>query len=633
MMNGTRTAFRAMALTLGFDVLAAGFAMAIAIIARWASVEGGTPPGFALLVLVASLTFASSAAVSFFLLGIHRQVWRHMGANDAIRILQGVGLATLIFLPTIFLWNRLVGLPRSSIVIAVLFWVAALFVGRMIALSRSTREPLQFFQRIPKDAKKAILVGDEDAAAKVIAKLRRENGRAKIRLLGLLTTGRAEPGRAIRGVPVLGSMNDLGFVLQLLEARYGEVPWVAVTGHARKPADMSRALEVAAEHKTKVIAFSASEDGADVKEIRPADLLSRPQRNLDPVAVEHLIKDGRVIVTGGGGTIGLELARQCAAVGPEELVLFDASEYNLYRADLMLRREFPNVTVRSVLGNVRDVPRLEQTFGEFQPEIVIHAAALKHVPLMEQHVCEAILTNVEGAMNVTRTAVKYGAKRMVFISTDKAVDPDNVMGATKRLAELTVSRVAKMSQLTPSLVRFGNVLGSSGSVVPLFRDQIDRGGPVTVTHPEVTRYFMTVEEAASLVLQAAALAEPQNGDGLYVLDMGEPIRIEALAEAMIRMRGMVPGHDIAIEYTGLRPGEKLTEVLAYDFEDIADTSVDGVLSVKGGVQVSDSFDLMLKQLLRAAERRERIEALALLGRLVPQYGESNAAGKAGAEGA
>ncbi|MEM9738614.1 MAG: polysaccharide biosynthesis protein [Pseudomonadota bacterium] len=631
-MNGMKTARRAMILTLGFDVITAGLAMAVAVIMRWATVEG-VPPGFAILVLVASLTFASSAAVSFFLLGIHRQVWRHMGANDAIRILQGVGLATLIFLPTIFLWNRLVGLPRSSIVLAVALWVCALFVGRMIALSRSTREPLQFFQRIPKNATRAILLGDEAAAAKVIAKLRKENGRAKVRLLGLLQTDGAEPGRAIRGVPVLGGVNDLDFVLQLLEARYGDVPWVAVTGDARKPAAMSDALEIAAERKTKVIAFSSSETGADVKEIRPADLLSRPQRNLDPTAVENLVQGARVIVTGGGGTIGLELARQCAAVGPGELVLFDASEYNLYRADMILRREFPELAVKSVLGNVRDIPRLEQTFGEFQPDIVIHAAALKHVPLMEQHVCEAILTNVEGALNITRTAVKYGTKRMVFISTDKAVDPDNVMGATKRLAELTVCRTAQMGQLTPSLVRFGNVLGSSGSVVPLFAEQIDRNGPVTVTHPDVTRYFMTVEEAASLVLQAATLADPSQESSLYVLDMGEPIRIEALAEAMIRMRGMVPGHDIKIEYTGLRPGEKLTEVLAYDFEDISDTAVDGVLSVNGGVTVDDRFDLMLKQLLRAAERRERIEALTLLGRLVPQYGASQSAARAGVDSA
>ena len=577
--------------------------------------------------------FASSALVSFYILRIHRQVWRHMGATDAVRVLQGVALASLIFLPTIFLWNRLIGLPRSSIFVAVILWVAALFAGRMIALTRSTQQPFQFFQRVPKDAARAVLVGDEAAAAIVINKLRSQTGGAQVRLLGLLPTTEAEPGRAIKGVPILGDIDDLDYVLEMLKARYGDVPWVAVTGDARVPSKMSDLLEVAARLKTKVIAFSASEDGADQKEIRPADLLSRRQRNLDRGPVEEIVRGARVLVTGGGGTIGLELARQCAELQPERLVLFDASEYNLYSADLMLRRTYPDLKLHSVLGNVRDTARLEQTFGEFQPDIVIHAAALKHVPLMEQHVCEAILTNVEGAKNVARTAVKYRTKRFVFVSTDKAVDPDNVMGATKRLAELTVTRNAQYGAMIPALVRFGNVLGSSGSVVPLFKEQIDAGGPVTVTHPDVTRFFMTVEEAAALVLQAAAQAEPSEETGLYVLDMGEPIRIEALAEAMIRMHGKVPGRDIEIVYTGLRPGEKLTEVLTYDFEAIQSTSVEGVLKVKGGVQVDERFDLMLKQLLRAADRRERTEALHLLGRLVPEYGNSLRASEVGAEGA
>lgn len=631
-MNATRQAKRAMFMTLAFDVATAAVAMAVAVIARWSAVEGG-PPNFPALVAISSLMFASSALVSFYILRIHRQVWRHMGATDAVRVLQGVALASLIFLPTIFLWNRLIGLPRSSIFVAVILWVAALFAGRMIALTRSTQQPFQFFQRVPKDAARAVLVGDEAAAAIVINKLRSQTGGAQVRLLGLLPTTEAEPGRAIKGVPILGDIDDLDYVLEMLKARYGDVPWVAVTGDARVPSKMSDLLEVAARLKTKVIAFSASEDGADQKEIRPADLLSRRQRNLDRGPVEEIVRGARVLVTGGGGTIGLELARQCAELQPERLVLFDASEYNLYSADLMLRRTYPDLKLHSVLGNVRDTARLEQTFGEFQPDIVIHAAALKHVPLMEQHVCEAILTNVEGAKNVARTAVKYRTKRFVFVSTDKAVDPDNVMGATKRLAELTVTRNAQYGAMIPALVRFGNVLGSSGSVVPLFKEQIDAGGPVTVTHPDVTRFFMTVEEAAALVLQAAAQAEPSEETGLYVLDMGEPIRIEALAEAMIRMHGKVPGRDIEIVYTGLRPGEKLTEVLTYDFEAIQSTSVEGVLKVKGGVQVDERFDLMLKQLLRAADRRERTEALHLLGRLVPEYGNSLRASEVGAEGA
>ena len=627
-----RQAKRAMALTLTFDVVTAGIAMAITLSLRWTATGFPLPPGFVTLVSVASLTFAVSAAAAFFLMRIHRQVWRHMGLTDAIQVLQAVALSVLIFLPVVFLWNRMVGLPRSALILAVVLWIALLFGGRAIALARSTQRPLQFFQKVPKDATKALLVGDTVAAASVISKLRRENGKASIRVLGLLQTGSAEPGRAIRGVPVLGHQSQLEFVLKMLEARYGTVPWVAVAGAARDPKNMSDILEITARLGAKVIAYGA-DDVSGEQAIRPRDLLARPERKLNSQPVQDLVRGARVLVTGGGGTIGLELARQCAAFQPQHLAVLDASEYNLYRADLELRRDYPSLRLSTILGDIRDKARLEQTFGEVQPDVVIHAAALKHVPLMERHVCEAILTNIEGAMNVTRTALKYGSRRMVFISTDKAVDPDNVMGATKRLAELAISRLSQQGHLTPSLVRFGNVLGSSGSVVPLFKEQIKQGGPVTVTHPEVTRYFMTVEEAASLVLQAGSLTEDGQPARLFVLDMGEPIRIEALAESLIRMQGLVPGADIEIVHTGLRPGEKLCEQLTFDHEQMQPTGVDGIHRVEGATQVDDSFDLMLASLLRAANRRERTEALHLLGKLVPEYGATLMISDRGAEGA
>jgi len=628
MRSPKQQARRAIALTMIFDIGTAIIAIVASYTVRWWS-SAGFPPAWPSLVAGSALLFALAAALAFTVTGVHRQVWRHMGATDAMRLVQAVALSTLIYLPAQFLLNRMEGIPRSGLILAVLLWLALLFAGRMMALSRSTHMPLQLFRRVHKDAPPAVLVGDLESAAMAIHGLQAAPDGANVRVLGIAQTDFAQPGRAVRGVAVMGGVQDLEMILGILEVRYGEVPWVAVTGDARQPAIMNTVLEIVAEKKTKIMALGAKDASPRLEDLRTSDLLARPKRELDMSAVARLVSGKRVLVTGGGGTIGLELARQCAALKPESLTILDASEYNVYRANLLLRREFRGLDLNGVLGDVRDVPRVEELFRQVRPDIVLHAAALKHVPLMEQHVCEAILTNVSGAINIARAASAVGAERLVFISTDKAVDPDNVMGATKRLAEIAVARVAKQSRLTPSLVRFGNVLGSSGSVVPLFKEQIEAGGPVTVTHPEVSRYFMTVDEAASLTLQAAALQDPGGAAKLFVLDMGEPIRIRA----MIRMQGKVPGVDVEIEYTGLRQGEKLHERLVYDHEKISATEIDGILEVAGVNGVDDSFDLTLASLIRAAGKRDRVEALTLLGRLVPEYGARRAGDRKEAAGA
>ncbi|MEM1391536.1 MAG: UDP-N-acetylglucosamine 4,6-dehydratase family protein, partial [Pseudomonadota bacterium] len=354
---------------------------------------------------------------------------------------------------------------------------------------------------------------------------------------------------------------------------------------------------------------------------KPADLLSRPVRDLDPSPVEYALSSGHVFITGAGGTIGSELARQCLDLGAGRMTLFEGSEYNLYSVELELLERSPKFPVTAQLGDVRDATLLKTTMMRARPEMVIHAAALKHVPLMEQNPCEAILTNIGGALNSIDAALASGVKRFVFISTDKAVDPDNVMGATKRLAELAIAYRANGQNISVSMVRFGNVLGSSGSVVPLFERQILSGGPVTLTHDEVTRYFMTVEEAAGLVLQASAQDQTVGQAGLYVLDMGEPIQIKALAEAMVRMKGMVPGLDIHIETTGLRPGEKLHETLTYPDERLEETGVEGLRVVipEERRQEPDGFWSLLETLLNQARERDRSAALKTLSALVPAY--------------
>ncbi|MEQ9317068.1 MAG: nucleoside-diphosphate sugar epimerase/dehydratase [Henriciella sp.] len=610
---------RAMAITLGFDTGAAAFAMAVAVSSRWLS-TGGAPPDAWQSGIMATATFALVGLASFYLLRVHRQVWRHSGWTDAVKIIQAVGLATLMFLPVMFLWNRLIGFPRSAIVIADVIWLAIIFLGRMIALGRSTRRPFQiFFSRVQPNAPIALLISKSIEAPAVLRSLNQDDKGAKVRVLGLLEPDGAEFGRAIRGVPVMGGLDDLGKVLDLMAVRYGKTPLVAVSGSARERQYMTQILEEAANRKTEVMSLDAGLDGGSMLPVRPADLLKRRERVLDSRPVANLIEGSRVFVTGGGGTIGSELARQCAAMNPDLLTLFDSSEYNLYEADLALKSEFPNVRIQSELGDVRDEIRLGRAIRDADPDVIIHAAALKHVPLMEHNVCEAILTNVGGAVKTAKAAINAEVAKMVFVSTDKAVHPDNVMGATKRLAEIAVSRHARTSDLAVSMVRFGNVLGSSGSVVPLFERQIAAGGPVTLTHPDVTRYFMTVEEASALVLQSATHNGAPGTSSLYVLDMGEPIRIKALAEAMIRLKGLVPGRDIEIKTTGLRAGEKMHEMLTYNHEEVHAIGIEGIYKVASEHKFANDFDEQLDELLDHARHRRREEAIIGLSKLVPEY--------------
>ncbi|WP_018148955.1 nucleoside-diphosphate sugar epimerase/dehydratase [Henriciella marina] len=617
---------RAMAITLGFDTAAAALAMAAALISRWLMTEGAPPEGY-FAAIVTTAVFAGVGFISFYTLGVHKQVWRHSGWSDAVRIVQAVALATLIFMPIIFLWNRFAGIPRSALAMAVLLWLAIIFTGRMIALGRSTQRPFQiFFGRARPDAPMVLLIAQSEEAARIVSLMGKDAEGAKVRILGLLEPEGAEFGRKIRGIPVLGGLEEMGKVLDLLSLRYEKTPLVAVAGLARERPYMTQILEVAASRKTEVMSLSAGiDESAAMLPVRPADLLRRRERQLDTEPVADLIEGMRVFVTGGGGTIGSELARQCAGMNPHSLTLFDSSEYNLYEADLSLREQFPNLPINSELGDVRDNARVSRAIEQFEPDIIIHAAALKHVPLMEQNVCEAILTNVGGALITAKAAQSSNVQKFVFVSTDKAVHPDNVMGATKRLAELTVTRQAVASNFSVSMVRFGNVLGSSGSVVPLFERQIARGGPVTLTHPEVTRYFMTVEEASALVLQSATHNGSPGSASLYVLDMGEPVLIKALAEAMIRLKGLVPGQDIEIRTTGLRPGEKMHEKLTYNHEEVNSIGIEGVYKVASKQVVANDFDEKLDELLDHARHRRRDEAIKMLAELVPEYRPRRAA--------
>lgn len=619
-MTPQNEARRAIALTFTYDILVAAAAMYIAVEARWRIFSDYTTRPFPDdIPLIAAVLFAIAAALSFFTLKIHKQVWRHSGWPDAVKVLQAVVLAGLVFVPLMFLWNRLIGFPRTSLFIGMPLWLVFLFAGRMLALMRSTHKPLQIFAKRREGAPAVLLVGDADELATTLRELERDPKGSPVRVLGLIETTGLAPGRAIRGITVHGGIGDIGLRLDLLKERYGQYPWVAAVGTGRSRSIMRRILAATSERGSEVMSLGASADGARLEPVQPEDLLGRrtSDRNMRPIA--SLIKGKRLYITGAGGTVGSELAHQCAAMNPEHITIFDNSEFNLYQIDYLLRAKFPDIEITTILGDVRDAGRLVRTMAESKPDIVIHAAALKQVPLMEMNPCEAILTNAGGAANAAQAAVANNVSHFVFISTDKAVDPDNVMGATKRLSEIAVRHIANNSKMAASMVRFGNVLGSSGSVVPLFERQIEAGGPVTVTDPAITRFFMTVEEAIYLVLQAAAQQREHGDAALFVLDMGKPVRIQTLAESMIRMKGLVPGQDIQIAHTGLRPGDKMHEALTYDHEALETTEIEGVRIVGKLPAIGQGFELALESLLKTAAERDPARAVYQLNAMISNY--------------
>lgn len=623
-MTPQQEARRAIALTYGFDVIAAAVAMLIAVELRWRVFgEYAARPFPDYIPLLSAGLFALSAAGSFFLLKVHRQVWRHLGWPDVVRIAQAVALSALVFLPMMVMWNRLVGFPRTAILICIPVWLAFLFAGRMLALMRSTSRPLQLFAKRRPSAPPALLVGDEDALVNALRQMERDPKGATVRVLGLIETTGLAPGRVLRGHTIYGGVDDIGARLDLLKERYGEYPWVATIGHGRMRKVMRKVLAAASDRGTQVMSLGA-EDGSLLEPVRPEDLLGRRQRTRNMAPIANLVSGSRLLITGAGGTIGTELVRQCANLSPAHITVLDSSEYNLYQIDLLLRSKFPHVPITSTLSDVRDLACMKRVMATAKPDVVIHAAALKQVPLMEMNPCEAVLTNAGGAANVAQAAKDNGVKHFVFISTDKAVDPDNVMGATKRLAEIAIARIAEGSQMATSMVRFGNVLGSSGSVVPLFEAQIAEGGPVTVTHPNITRFFMTVEEAVYLVLQAASLQKSSDEAAFFVLDMGQPVRIQTLAESMIRMKGFVPGADIKIVHTGLRPGDKMHEALTHGHEGLAKTEVKGVQRVISESLHYPGFELVLDSLLKSAGERDVVSTLYQLTSMIKNQNQPRA---------
>ncbi len=589
--------------------------------------------------------YALCCAGVFLAGGLYRGIWRYASLNDLVAIVRAVTVALAVFLLITFMMTRLEAYPRSALAIN-WFVLCALLAGPRLLYQlfkyRSTEHLMErdAHLRVP-----VLLVGAGDEADEFIRNAARDR-HAPYEVLGILDIKGKRVGRSIRNVPVLGRLDELERVVERAEQSSGRRPQRLVLTRSLGRDALTRLLAFADANGMTLARVPRLSDlsGGETAALRPValeDLLRRPQTVLDPEPPRRLVEGRRVLVTGAGGSIGSELVRQVAALGPARLILLEASEFNLYSIDRELAESHPGVDRLARLADVRDAGAIEAVFAELRPELVFHAAALKHVPLVEENPEEGVLTNTLGTRVVAEACLRHGVGTMVQVSTDKAINPSSVMGATKRLAEsycqaLDLAARGRRAEGRPAThfvtVRFGNVLGSTGSVVPLFQRQLAAGGPLTVTHPEMTRYFMTIREAVRLILQAAALGSQEVGEGgaaaesaaeslagrIFVLDMGKPIRIVELAEQMIRLAGKKPYEEVGIVFTGLRPGEKLYEELFHDAEPPVQTGQPGLLLAAPRTADPALLARALDELGEAARGHDRAALLALLQRLVPE---------------
>ena len=621
---------------LVYDMAMAAVAMYAALILRLGTFEGldkyslvGTFNGLDdyNLVFGASLPFVVAAAVSLLTLGTYRTSWRHASTADLTNIVKAATLTVLIYLPIGFVLNRLYLIPRTSMVLAWMVFLL-LMAGSRIGY-RLFREGHLFFERHPMaPGQVPILIVGGGVDAKIL--LLSLNHASEYYPVGVLDDG--VDGDLLGGVPVLGRIADVERVVEKFSDA-GDRPRKLVVVDRTLPAARLDALVESANRLGLTVARGpdptqfrpGTSDAPELQPISVEDLLGRPQIVLDPRPVHRFVAGRRVLVTGAGGSIGSEIVRQVCAIGPAAICLVDASEFNLYAIDAEVSEQWPTIERVARIIDVRHRLLIEGGLASFRPDIVFHAAALKHVPLVEGNPVEAIWTNAIGTRHVCDAAVAVGCRAMVLISTDKAVNPTNVMGASKRCAEGYCQALAHAGRPAAThfmAVRFGNVLGSSGSVVPLFERQLKAGGPLTVTHPDIERYFMTIREAVQLVLQASALsvADTAMVGRVFVLDMGSPVKIADLASKMIRLAGLQPGKDVAIEFTGLRPGEKLFEELFHVGERVEPTGVPrvNVASARTSLDLP-AFSLILDALEQACFCGRADESLRLLRTIVPEY--------------
>jgi len=560
----------------------------------------------------------------FYLFGLYRRMWCYASVNEALSIagavLAGSMIMTILIFGLGFPSGIVKNFPRSVLVIegmlSFLFTGGTRFSLRILRRAKSNEKgvALQRHSEIPK---RVLIVGAGDAGA-MIAREMRANPGLGILPVGFVDDDVAKLGMRIHNVPVLGTRNDIPDLV----ARH-DIEGVIIampTAPGRVIREFRAICERAGVRYKTIPGIYELLDGSvsvsHIRDVQLEDLLRREPIAIDLEEVGRFLADVRVLVTGAGGSIGSELCRQIARYRPERLILLDHGENSIFYIHQELVTHFPDLDIAPVICDIRDKDKIEKIMRRYKPSVVFHSAAHKHVPLMELHADEAVTNNIIGTQNLIEASERRGVKRFVLISTDKAVNPRSVMGASKRVAEMLIQDMARRNGRAFVAVRFGNVLGSSGSVIPIFKEQIAAGGPVTVTHPEVRRYFMTIPEAVQLVIQAAAMGK---GGEIFVLDMGEPLKIVDLAKDLIKLSGLEPGRDIDIVYTGLRPGDKLSEELFREGERVGVTKHEHIFIAEADNLDGERLREGILELERLAREMDGGKIKQKLREIVPEY--------------
>lgn len=586
--------------------------------AYWLRLNLHLPPEYLHAAMTTMIWVVPLQALVFWGFGLYRGIWQFASLPDLKRIMMAVGLAALLIPLMLVLFRFNVVVPRSVLLLDPMLLI--LIMGGSRLAYRAWKE--HRLSGVMHLTSKPVLVAGAGSAADFLLRELKRNP-SGFRVVGLLDDSRAKQKRLIQGIPVLGPLDAAAIYAEKMQVQDIILALPSAAHEVRK-----RITQICTEAGLNVLTVPSLEDlvagrvsVSTLRAIELEDLLGRDPIELDDTGLHQLLTDKIVLVTGAGGSIGSELCRQIARFAPSKLVLFELSEYALYSVEQEFAATFSTLNIVPLVGDVKNARRIAQVMSEHRPAVVFHAAAYKHVPLMEdENAWEAVCNNVLGTQIVAEAAQAHGVGKFVMISTDKAVNPTNVMGATKRLAEMACQAMQQhqFAGSSPDTrfvsVRFGNVLGSSGSVIPKFQKQIEAGGPITVTHPDITRYFMSIPEAAQLVLQAGLMSE---GGEIYVLDMGEPVKIAELARLMIRLSGKEE-HEISIEYTGLRPGEKLYEELLADNESTLPTPHAKLYIARARPANPDQMHACLHW-LRAQDRADAAEVKSRLQEWIPEY--------------